>query len=497
MTDGLPVPRSEPTRDAVSPIATTSRQQSNVALMPRTRFQAVVVATVLGALPLLWAAALNGYPFVFPDTGAYVVSGMALSVPIDRPALYGLWLRFTSLQSTLWLSAGAQALLVSALIVSALKVVGQVRRLVLCAPLATALLAACSGVAVVSPALMPDVFGGVMLLSAALLVASPSATLNMAALAVVLLLSLVVHNSHPPILAAALVPVVAWRALAWRHAASVSWRGIALAAVTVLAAPISVSLAHRAISGRAVVAEGAGLFYAARMAHTGFLDEYLADACPTHASWQLCLDRGSIPRDAGQFLWGTYGAVERFSGRPEILREMNEVVRGSFREPRWITRHLRDALWGGGAQLWRISSEEMLKTAPGNTPDALRGPAGRAIAAYFPGDASAFARARQSRGAMALDPVEPLHAGVVGASALVISTVLLARRRRLSAPLFAFAAVIVGGFLANALVCGALSIPTDRYGARLAWLLPLTAALLVARSWRSVRGPSAAADLAA
>ena len=47
-----------------------------------------------------------------------------------------------------------------------------------------------------------------------------------------------------------------------------------------------------------------------------------------------------------------------------------------------------------------------------------------------------------------------------------------------------FALFILIGIAVNALVCGGVSQPADRYGARVMWLLPFTAAflLLVQRS---------------
>ncbi len=73
----------------------------------------------------------------------------------------------------------------------------------------------------------------------------------------------------------------------------------------------------------------------------------------------------------------------------------------------------------------------------------------------------------------------------VGALALVLS--LLAQARSLPAAIKAFAVMVLLGILANALVCGGISQPATRYGARVIWLVPFLAAFMV--FWAQ-RGPT-------
>ncbi len=72
--------------------------------------------------------------------------------------------------------------------------------------------------------------------------------------------------------------------------------------------------------------------------------------------------------------------------------------------------------------------------------------------------------------------VEPVQKGVYGLSMIVILIVMVwpgavDRRIRL------YLIVICLGILGNALVCGGLSQPATRYGARVIWLLPLSATI--------------------
>lgn len=62
---------------------------------------------------------------------------------------------------------------------------------------------------------------------------------------------------------------------------------------------------------------------------------------------------------------------------------------------------------------------------------------------------------------------------------LAVIAVLLLWPRRVPGKIKALAVMLLFGILANALVCGGISQPATRYGARVIWLLPLAATILV------------------
>ncbi|WP_377194649.1 hypothetical protein [Ruegeria meonggei] len=71
-----------------------------------------------------------------------------------------------------------------------------------------------------------------------------------------------------------------------------------------------------------------------------------------------------------------------------------------------------------------------------------------------------------------------LHRTIYAGSFVVI-VVLLLIPRSVSRDIKLFALFILIGIAVNALVCGGVSQPADRYGARVMWLLPFTAAFLL------------------
>lgn len=73
--------------------------------------------------------------------------------------------------------------------------------------------------------------------------------------------------------------------------------------------------------------------------------------------------------------------------------------------------------------------------------------------------------------------VTPLHAVVYALSLAVILALLIAPRR-VPGEIKALAVMVLFGIFANAIVCGGISQPATRYGARVIWLLPLMATIL-------------------
>ncbi|NOD65573.1 MULTISPECIES: hypothetical protein [unclassified Ruegeria] len=73
--------------------------------------------------------------------------------------------------------------------------------------------------------------------------------------------------------------------------------------------------------------------------------------------------------------------------------------------------------------------------------------------------------------------IDALHSAIYAISFVLIAFVLL-KPASVAPDMKLFALFILIGIAVNALVCGGVSQPADRYGARVMWLLPFTAAFL-------------------
>ena len=87
--------------------------------------------------------------------------------------------------------------------------------------------------------------------------------------------------------------------------------------------------------------------------------------------------------------------------------------------------------------------------------------------------------AHQQRGDLDFTAINHLHVPVAwGSMLLLLGVIALAARRRQYAGIGDLAAVVALAIVANAAVCGALSNPNDRYGARMVWLATLVVLLV-------------------
>lgn len=92
-----------------------------------------------------------------------------------------------------------------------------------------------------------------------------------------------------------------------------------------------------------------------------------------------------------------------------------------------------------------------------------------------------FGNGRLTRDTFWLEPVTKVHNALYIVSLVVIAVMTL-WPGALPAQMRGFVIVILLGILANAFLCGGLSQPATRYGARVIWLLPLVASLCVLHS---------------
>lgn len=99
---------------------------------------------------------------------------------------------------------------------------------------------------------------------------------------------------------------------------------------------------------------------------------------------------------------------------------------------------------------------------------------------------STFDHGRITRNIDWLGPLTLWHQAFYLASLIVVVALVLLPRR-VPGEVKALAVMVILGILANALVCGGISQPATRYGARVIWLLPMMAAILMIFAFRSRR----------
>lgn len=485
------------------------------------RFQPWLIVLAGAALIVAMVAAF-GHPTVFTDTDDYYSLGHALAVDagiiappelsdadvaqakIDehmghtqmasRSAVYGVFLFGVEAVGTLWLVTAVQALAV-AWVVAALWRAALPRRRRWGAVAAVAVVTLLTPLPFFTGFAMPDIFASVAAVAAALLLIYPDrlGRAERVGLAVLLVFALAVHTSHV-LLAVVLVAVggVVLLALGVERRLIVRRLGlfVGLIAIAVLANSLY-GIGIRLNTGEPLRNQP---FLTARLLADGPGRDYLRHACATGEQYTLCRFAKKPLADSEDILWSDLPATGVF-----MLSDYPTRVKLEDQEGRFVlgtlgyapVAQLGASLRNWGRQLTMVFVD-----------DPVRDPAFYLTDPYWrqtnlpPMIARVEAcgpKHTLCRSRLTVTASKIWHGAIVVIAVAAVLGALLWRRRTAAGPprrLVAAAAFLLAAVVVNAAVCGILSGPFARYQARIVWLVPLVAVLLVAGRREPTEGES-------
>jgi len=415
---------------------------------------------------LLWVAVYNGYPTVYPDTGGYLYTAAFLvAIPPFRAPGYSVFIRLTGLGASAWFTVVTQAIVVVIVLYETCKYVigGDSKFRDHCLLAIVCVLAALSSLPWEASELMPDVFAGMVFLSAFLLVFNARLGLpERIGLAAILAISVSAHMSLLPIgalfaVALAIANVAGWQMQGAAPAKSM----LAWLLVPLVVAGLWTATLNRETGLGFRLSASANEFLLARLFDDGLAADYLRASC-SKEPFVACQHLANLPTTDAEFLfWSPLRDDMAAHGD-----EMAEVVRGAIAAHplMFVMSSVKETL----LQLVSFRTGDEIHASNLNAPNTN----GLVIQQVFPRDVRAFANARQARGRM--NPVTKaaviLDATVFCLSAL--ACVFFARTGRAEKVnrLFYWAIVFL---VINAGICGSLAGVNDRYQSRVAWIVPL------------------------
>jgi hypothetical protein len=238
--------------------------------------------------------------------------------------------------------------------------------------------------------------------------------------------------------------------------------GLLQGSLTIIAGAAMLLSANFALSGQFAWTPGGYGVAFGRMMQDGIVARYLDDHCP-ELKLKLCPYRNELPATADDFLWGhsMFDKLDRFQG---LNDEMGFIVQRSLIEhPLWqaeaalvaTAQQLADVASGEGTQKWIPHTTGIIER-------------------YMPAQVAPMRAAHQQRGDIDFTVINRIHVPAALLSMLLVVAILASaiRRRRLD-DLTLLAATVALALLGNAFVCGVISGPHDRYGARMVWIATL------------------------
>jgi hypothetical protein len=412
--------------------------------------------------PALW----NGYPLLQWDTGGYLARWYEGYLVPSRSTVFGLYLHFGE-DSGFWINLGIQALASLWILQLTLRVFGLLRPMrLLGLSLALILTTALPWLASM---LLTDIFAGLSVLSLFILVlhGEKISAIEKFSLFAFTAFAAATHSATLAVLLGLIC--VGWIAKPFLPA-RIAVSGLMQGTLTILAGALMLLAANFALSGQLAWTPGGTGVAFGRMLQDGIVARYLRDHCPQQPL-KLCPYRDQLPATADAFLWGNsmFNTLGRFKGMDD---EMGFIV----------THSLADyPLWQAEAAIV-ATAEQLVHVATGEGSNGWLPHTYGIIERYIPTQFKAMRAAHQQHWDINFTAVNWLHIPVALVSMLAVFGLLASSiwRRRFD-DLSLLAATVSLALLGNAVVCGVISGPHDRYGARLVWVATFTVLLALIR----------------
>ena len=429
----------------------------NTQILSARRTNSALVRTIAIAIPLLLIAPAiwNGYPLLQFDTGGYLARWYEGYLVPSRSTVFGLYLHFGQ-GSYFWINLGIQALATLWIVQLTLKVFGM-RTPLRIAAISLALIAT-TALPWLASMLLTDIFAGLAVLSLFLLVLHGDriSSVEKWLLFAFTSFAAATHSATLGVLLG--LCCAGWMVRPWL-AARIPAIGLVRGSLTIVAGAMMLLTANFALSGQFVWTPGGAGVAFGRMLQDGIVARYLNDHCPA-MKFKLCPYRNELPTTADAFLWGNsmFNTLGRFKGMND---EMGFIALHSLAEyPAW---QAEAALAATAQQLVHVASGEGTTNWLGHTYGIIE--------RYLPAQIEPMRAARQQHWDTNFDAINRVHVPVALGSMLALLAIVghaLWRRRLDDVTLLA--ATVSLALLGNAFICGVISGPHDRYGARLVWI---------------------------
>ncbi|HXD44747.1 MAG TPA: hypothetical protein VN655_06390 [Pseudolabrys sp.] len=436
---------------------------------------ASLVSIAILSAPAVW----NGFPLLQWDTGGYIARWYEHSLVISRSTVYGLFLTAGS-SLAFWPDIVAQSAVAAWVIALTLRAVGLGNR-----PwLFTGIVAALSVLTTLpwlTSILLTDIFcvAGVLGLWLLLMHADVLNRIERAGLVLLVAFSAATHSATLAVLGGLLIVGAAY---AYFDRRRLPPRRLVNGAAALVLGVVMVYGGNYYIARQVAWTPGGIALSFGRMLQSGIVNKYLDAHCPD-PYLRLCKYKDELPRDADEFFWGSplFDKLGRFAG---LNKEMKRIALGSLAEYPMLqfTSAVHDTL----DQLVKVRTGEGVENVVWHTYGIIKDN----LPQLVPAMEAARQQGRPDGLAHVFPEINKLHYPVaLGAMALLPLIVLLAFFEALPFVYGEFAAMCIVALLGNAFVCGALSNPHDRYGARMVWIAALAVLMAIARLAERRRKP--------
>ncbi len=433
------------------------------------------ILIILGSLICCWSGFVNGYPFVYPDTGEYLNSGFEAIPPYDRTIFYGLFARHISLFYSLWIVIVAQALLINYLLFRLVEIFFEGRKknmLYLCSVI---FLSFSTGLSIHTSMIMPDIFSACSILALVILVVHPKLKkTETAVIAIIFVYSIATQVSSFLIIAPLLALLILISFVGRRIKKNwifLNTRQLIISTSLFVFSLLLVPFTHYALGGNFNISNGSHVFMMNHFLEKGILKSYLDKNC-AGKNFKICTYKDSLGKN---LMWEIEGPLYKTGGWEANKAEYTTIIKDIITTPEYVKTLFKQSIVDSRKQFFtyrvEIAPPQLDNTAPHGQ-----------ISWRFKGELNAYVNSKQNRGSLNMEWINKLQAMVIPLSftVLLVLVVLGMIKRTLSANVSKIILIILIYSLINAFICSTLAVVDARYQGRIVWLFPLLAIILSA-----------------
>lgn len=425
---------------------------------------------LIATLVILIIVVYNGYPLVTADSGSYIKYAFDFQFPADRSPFYGVFLGFSGMRFSLWLSIIAQAALVSALLwqFANLDMGGKPVN----AFLFTLLVIICTPVAWVASFLMPDIFTSVLLLACILFLFETNKR-KLWLYAALVFLATIVHNSHFLIMllfsgGMAMLSI-------FRNQRKLLRKSAWLFLISVSCWMFTSSLYFFKGFGF-TISPGKHVFMMGKLAETGILKKYL-DAHCAHRQLPLCEYKDEIPASAIEFLWGGNSPLYKTGGWDSSKAAYDRIIFDVFTTPVYVSSFAQQSF------LYSCRQLTMISLPPDFTPMGVGSPPWLFINRHLPKELKAYETSKQNTGTLNTGFANNAYIFFLLVTGFWAIFILMRPGEKQLICYLYFS--VLAFIICNAFVTATFANVLDRLQYRVFWMLPATNIWIIARHYRA------------
>lgn len=441
-----------------------------------------ILLLLLGTFILSIIGLYNGYPLVTSDTGTYIYSGFENVIPLDRPIVYGFMVRHLSLEYSMWFVVFFQNLLMSFVLLEALKIfIVTTSKLKQAFVMIAMGLTFFTGISWYTNQLMPDFFAPILILSIFILLKSSSLqTWKKVLFYSLVLLSCLVHFSHILIGVTLLILLlIRNRKLQIDKKVGVGILCLALSAFLIIPS------INYLVEKKFILSKGSHVFLMAHLADNGILDRFLQENCnePEFMDCTLCDRKDSIPTDLSGFLW-TSNMIEKSGGWEGSREEYTKIIHATLTKPDYLFANIFKSFSAGVQQLFRVEIGQGVSFMGEDSP-----PYGQ-IKKHLPKELANFKNSKQNQWqGMALKNhyINLVHKLLlIGSMSIFCFLFFSPVWVSLDKTTKFFVVFILVTIVVNSMVTAGLNAPNERFNARVIWMFPFSMIVLLVVNMKTI-----------